>query len=100
MYYLYFLYSPSSDVYYVGHTDNWERRFIEHNESQHPTYTSKHRPWKLKAVFECGEDRSTAVKMERFIKKQKSRNLIEQMINGVSLSGSLAQLVRVPHVRD
>ena len=40
------------------------------------------------------------MKIERFIKKQKSRRLIEKIVIGESLEGKLAQLVRVPHVRD
>jgi len=40
------------------------------------------------------------MKVERFIKKQKSRSLILKLVEGKELSGELAQLVRVPHVRD
>ncbi|WP_186462327.1 hypothetical protein [Pedobacter suwonensis] len=40
------------------------------------------------------------VAKERFIKSQKSRKLIERMVKGEMLTGILAQLVRVPHVRD
>jgi putative endonuclease len=100
MYYLYILYSKSSDIYYIGHTDNYQRRFLEHNELSESSYTSKHRPWQIKAVFECGDERKTAMNIERFIKKQKSRSLIEKIIAGNNLEGILAQLVRVPHVRD
>ena len=64
------------------------------------TFTSKHRPWILKAVFECGPDKSIAMKTEQFIKKQKSRVLIEKIISGIELTGSLAHLVRVPFIRD
>jgi len=38
--------------------------------------------------------------IEKFIKKQKSRTLIEKLITGGEFFGILAQLVRVPHVRD
>ncbi len=100
MYYIYILFSETSDKYYVGHTDNVQRRINEHNHSDMPTYTSKHRPWCLCAVFECGTDRKEALNTERFIKRQKSRRLIHQMIAGERLEGRLAQLVRVPHVRD
>jgi putative endonuclease len=40
------------------------------------------------------------MKIEKFIKKQKSRRLIEKLIAGCELEGVLAQLVRVPQVRD
>jgi putative endonuclease len=49
----------------------------------------------LKAVFECAYSRLEAIKVEKFIKKQKSRKLIEAMIAGKPLYGILAQLVKV-----
>ena len=84
----------------MGYSNDFERRLEEHNHSEHLTFTSKHRPWELKAVYSCGQDESKAVRIERFIKKQKSRNLIERLIAGGTFIGELAQLVRVPHVRD
>ena len=100
MYYLYILYSASANKFYVGYTHNYLRRFNEHNNAEHLTFTSKYRPWTLEAVYQCGETEPEAVKMEKFIKKQKSRKLIEKLIAGIELSGILAQLVKVPHVRD
>ena len=53
------------------------------------------------AVFECGDNETVAINFERFIKKQKSRKLIEQLVDpDFILTGFLAQLVRVPDVRD
>ena len=100
MYFIYFLYSNKSDIYYVGHSDDYLKRFEQHNNSDRDTFTRKHRPWILKAVFKCGNDKGVAIKIERFIKKQKSRKLIERIITGEDLHGILAQLVRGPHVRD
>ncbi|MGQ0739751.1 MAG: GIY-YIG nuclease family protein [Bacteroidota bacterium] len=101
MYYIYILYSPVSDKYYVGYSDNPQRRLTEHNTKPFNTYTSKHRPWVLKAFFECGTQEAIAVRLERFIKKQKSRKLIEELCNSnFTPSGSLAQLIRVPDLRD
>jgi len=45
MYYVYILYSKTSDLYYVGYSDNPEGRLIEHNTKPLNTFTSKHRPW-------------------------------------------------------
>ena len=100
MFYIYILYSESSDKYYVGHTDDPWRRIEEHNSSDHFTYTAKHRPWVLKAVFQCAENRGQAMVIERFIKNQKSRIFIEKLIAGEAHKGTLAQLVRVPKLRD
>ncbi|ARS42607.1 hypothetical protein CA265_24265 [Sphingobacteriaceae bacterium GW460-11-11-14-LB5] len=99
-FFIYILYSEGSNVYYIGHTNDFIRRLEEHNTSKHLTFTAKHRPWVLKVVYACGNLKAEAVKIERFIKRQKSRNLIERLIEGSELTGILSQLVRVPHVRD
>ena len=101
MYYIYILYSPSAEKYYIGHTDNPEKRLHVHNHSDRLTYTSKHRPWTLAVLFQCSENRGDAIRIEKLIKKQKSRTFIEKLVQDeVKLYGELAQLVRVPHVRD
>lgn len=101
MFYLYILYSVSSDLYYVGTTEHPWRRLEEHNSDPKDTFTSKHRPWILKALFEVGSTRGEAVKLERFIKKQKSRTLLKRLVDkDFKPKGKLALLVRAPHVRD
>ena len=100
MFYVYIIYSASSDKFYVGHTDNVRHRVIEHNTSERKTFTSKHRPWELKVYFEAGESRGDAMKIEKSIKNLKSRMLIENIVNGIFLPEFLAQLVRVPTGRD
>ena len=99
-FYIYILYSSVSDVYYVGYSDDPVRRLTEHNTKPFNTYTSKHRPWILKAYFLC-RSKSDAIRMERFIKKQKSRHLIKRLVDPCyTLTDTLAQMVRVPHLRD
>jgi hypothetical protein len=44
---------------------------IEHNTDPHNTFTSKLRPWIMKAFFESGVSKSQTVVIERFIKKAK-----------------------------
>jgi putative endonuclease len=101
MYYIYILQSESSGNYYIGHSDDYKRRLIEHNSSLRNTYTSKHRPWKIAAIFCCGTERKTAMEIERFIKQQKKKEFIEKLCDqSTLLTGKLAQLVRVPQVRD
>ncbi|WP_113638675.1 GIY-YIG nuclease family protein [Nubsella zeaxanthinifaciens] len=99
-FYIYILWSEVSDIYYVGYTSDYEKRLLEHNTSIYHTFTSKHRPWLLKAVFSCGDNKSEALRIERFIKRQKSRKLIEKLIAGDDFSGEFAQLVRVPYIRE
>jgi len=100
-YYLYILYSTSADLYYVGTTNDPERRLIEHNSSPLKSFTSKYRPLQLVAVFEAGSSRGEAEQIEKFIKKQKSRKFILRLIQEDFVpNGKLSQLVRVPKLRD
>ena len=80
MFYLYILYSSSSDKYYVGYTEDAEKRLYEHNNSERTTYTSKHRPWILKKSMALGKNRGFAMKVEKAVKKTKSRLIIEKIV--------------------
>jgi putative endonuclease len=81
--YIYIIYSLSANKYYVGFsTDPW-RRLAQHNENELDKYTGKYSNWELRAVFEVAEGPASAQKLENF-----------------KPEGVLAQLVRVPHVRD
>jgi putative endonuclease len=81
MFYIYILYSESSDRYYIGLTTDVNRRLEEHN---HPPinkkYTAKHLPWELKLFFECSESRGDGLIIERFIKNQKSKIFLARLI--------------------
>ena len=101
MYFIYILYSISADKYYIGYSSDPFRRLQEHNTKSFKTFTSKYRPWQMASVFQCSEIESETMIIERFIKKQKSRKLLEQLCNPSFVpTGSLAHLVRVPYVRD
>ena len=58
-------------MYYIGHSDNHERKWKEHKESLHNTFTSKHRSWKLVAGFPVSENRGEAMHLEKYIKGRK-----------------------------
>lgn len=101
MYYIYIVYSASSDKYYIGYTSNPDKRLEEHNTVSFDTYTNKYRPWIRKALFECGTEKANAMKIEKFIKKQKSRRLIELLLDTTFVPNEpLAQLFRVTQMRD
>ena len=102
MYFIYILFSESADKYYVGYSTSPTDRLNRHNNQEHfNTFTKKHRPWSLKAVFQVSESESDALMLEKFIKRQKSRKLIEKLCDPDFIpTGKLAQLVRVPQLRD
>jgi putative endonuclease len=97
-FYIYILQSLSTDKHYIGYSSNPWQRLEQHNTSDRATFTAKYRPWKLSAVFFCPGGRSNAVKLERYIKRQKNKSLIQQMINDdMQLTGVLGMLIRVPN---
>ena len=81
MFCVYVLYSKSADRYYLGHTPDVHKRLFEHNNPSRPDkYTAKYLPWELVAYFPVSESRGEAMVIEKFIKKQKSRHFIEDLI--------------------
>ncbi len=78
---VYILHSLLADKYYVGHTDNLERRLSEHNSGK-TRYTSQTgSDWEVKYTEEFSS-RSDAMKREKEIKSRKSRRYIEELIAG------------------
>ncbi len=101
MFYIYIIYSNTAEKFYVGHSENPWDRLIQHNENEGDKYTGKYQNWELKAVFQVSENRGEALSIEKFIKRQKSKKLLLKLIEPDFVpTGDLAQLVRVPYVRD
>ena len=72
-----------SGRFYVGHTDDLDRRLSQHN-SQDLTgakYANKHGPWKL-VWSEPHGTRADAMRRERFIKSRKSAAWIRTHLLG------------------
>jgi len=78
MAYFYILFSEKNNKYYVGSTDDLERRFSEHNRGQTKS-TASGRPWKLVFKQEF-VDTLSAKRLEIKIKSWKSRRIIENTI--------------------
>jgi len=88
------VYFESSNIYYINSTDDYNKRLISHNTSDRITFTSKHCPYKLVAVFIVRKSRSQDILLERVIKKQKIKTLIGRLINPTFIpSIKLAHLV-------
>jgi len=75
---VYILKSQTNGRYYIGSTDDLDRRLKEHN-SGNSKYTSESGPWEI--VF-CQTYKSLkmARTIEYWLKRQKSRVLIERII--------------------
>jgi len=76
--FLYIIQSQKNQRYYVGSTNDIERRLEEHNRGK-MAYTRLTRPWKL--VYLKGfETLVEARQAEHKLKKQKSRIILENLI--------------------
>jgi putative endonuclease len=81
VFFVYIIYSPIIDQYYVGHTDDLSDRFFRHINSGSKA-TKKVNDWQL-VYKEMYENRSEAYRREMEIKKKKSRKYIERLIVSV-----------------
>ncbi|MEP7196499.1 MAG: GIY-YIG nuclease family protein [Saprospiraceae bacterium] len=68
MFFVYILYSESSDLFYVGHTSDIKNRLNRHNSGME-NYTSKHLPW----IVMCSIEKQT--KSEAYQLELKIKNL-------------------------
>ena len=76
----YILQSKKNGSFYVGSSDDLNRRILEHNSGQTKS-TKTGQPWKV--VFSYDFDNSNAgLSAERRVKALKSRKIIEKVING------------------
>ncbi|MCK4893016.1 MAG: GIY-YIG nuclease family protein [Calditrichia bacterium] len=78
VYYLYILYSPTIDQYYIGISHDPPKRLLYHNSSP-KGWTKRGRPWKI--VFsKRSQNKREAQKWERKIKAQKRKDIISLII--------------------
>jgi len=79
MYFTYILKSAKNGSYYVGSTENLERRLIRHNSGQNKS-TRNACPWSL-VYSRAFETRKEAMAFEKKIKAWKKREMIEKQIS-------------------
>jgi putative endonuclease len=78
MAWVYILYSELRDRYYIGSTENIDRRVIEHNRG-HTQWTRTGIPWSLKFSFEVLTLQEARV-LEKRLKKLKSRLILKRIV--------------------
>lgn len=84
-YFLYIIYSPLIDKYYIGSSKNPHIRLIEHNDGKN-RWSRKTRDWKL-VYTERFSNKISALARERQLKNWKNRDKIVKLIGEWS-SGS------------
>lgn len=79
MFYIYILHSQKADKFYIGYSPDVFKRLREHNNPLSGSkFTAKYLPWNLVCYFSVSDSRGDALKVERFIKKQKSKQFIQK----------------------
>ena len=78
MYFVYIIFSPSRNKFYVGSSSDPEGRLQKHN-TNHVGFTGKTGDWEMK-FREDFVDKDHALKREKQIKGWKSRLMIEKLI--------------------
>ena len=76
--FVYILQSEENDRYYVGRSQNPQRRLKHHNTTS-TGFTSRYRPWKLAYTHEFSTT-AEAVEAETLIKGWKSRKMTRYVI--------------------
>ncbi len=80
MFIIYILKSKPTEKYYIGYTSNVLERLNRHNSNREKATKNKG-PWEL-VYTESYATRSEALKREKYIKSQKSKKFIENLIVG------------------
>ncbi len=88
-FFVYIIFSKSLDEYYTGHSENVNERISLHNSGFFKNaHTSRATDWRIEFRLEC-ESRSQAIKIEKHIKRMKSRKYIENLIHFPDISSKL-----------
>ena len=78
-YFTYILHSDKTNRFYIGSTHDIGKRLERHNSGVTPS-TKSGRPWTV-VYWEEYESKTEAIKREYYLKRMKSRILIESLIN-------------------
>ena len=80
-YSVYIIYSESSDLHYIGHTNNLEDRLLRHNSNRNK-FTKNKGPWKIIKAVNCNS-KSDAYKLELKLKSFKSPKFAIDYLNNL-----------------
>ena len=93
-FFVYILYSKKLEKFYIGTTDNVERRLNEHNNGHYESaFSSKGMPWELFLSITC-ENSETAYQLERFIKQMKSSAFIKRIKSDPTIIDSIKEKLK------
>ncbi len=78
MYFVYLLENQSERIY-IGFTENLERRILQHNSIDNKNWTKNKGIWEL-VYFEKFENKTEALKREKYLKNLKAGKRIKQIL--------------------
>ena len=79
-YYVYILRSLKNGKLYTGFTKDLQKRVLEHNTNKNKKqFTALNGPWEL-AGYEIFNEKSAALKHERFLKTGKGREYVKKFL--------------------
>lgn len=76
IYYTYIIESQSSSNWYIGHSDNTDRRLVEYNAGQNKSTRGKG-PWKL-IFLKSFNSKIEAIRFELKLKKLRNKDYIRK----------------------
>ena len=93
-YFVYILYSAKLDRYYIGRSTDPEKRLEFHNNPiEARKFTARGIPWKMMFSYQC-ESFEESVKLERYLKKLKSRQALQMLIENPSKIHEIIEEIR------
>jgi putative endonuclease len=78
IFYVYILYSPSYDTFYIGSSENPQERLKKHL-ANHKGFTSKAKDWVI-CYTESFAEKSVGLKREKQLKAWKNKTRIRQLV--------------------
>lgn len=91
MHFLYIIFSPSKNKYYVGETKNLEKRLLKHNNHTYKNaFTNIASDWEF-VIKKTLNNKEEALYLERFIKRMKSKKFILKIIENISILDNLLE---------
>ena len=92
--FVYIIYSEIIDQYYIGETKDVKQRVSQHNNHLFKkSFTSRAMDWNLIMCFEC-DNIIHARRLEKFIKRMKSKNFIRSLVNDQTKANDIIQKCR------
>ena len=94
MHFVYILYSPFTDKYYIGESVNAEGRQLQHNNEFYPTSSTRFaKDWEIKRQIPV-ENPQQARKVEQYIKGMKSKHFLNNLCKDPEFYGKFKKRVK------